>query len=183
MKRWFAAQIIFLLLAAISFVSAQGEGLSGLLNQIDESTLVLFAIFLIVFVLLFFSLKKVFRGDTTTSGIISVMLSLLITYGINKTGFDIQGLFYNIGISGDILSTALPIVILAGIVFLIIKLAKNSLLAIGGLSILLSFFVYAQTLLIVIGVVLIIVRFLIPKGVWEPKGRGKEEGREIRLRV
>jgi hypothetical protein len=178
MRRRFTASIIFLFLAAISFVNA--ASLSDLLNQIDEETLVLFAIFLVVFVLLFFSLKKVFRGDTTTSGIISVMLALLITYGINKTGFDIQGLFFNIGISGDILSTALPIVIVIGIAFLVIFLAKNSLLAIGGLLILLSFFVYAQTLLIVIGVILIVVRFLIPKGKWEPRG-GK--GREIRLRI
>lgn len=167
--------VAFLLLAVMSFVSAQSGGLSELLNSIDESTLVLFAIFLIVFVLLFFSLKKMFKGDTTTSGIISVMLSLLITYGINKTGFDIQGLISNLGISGEILSTALPIVILGGIVFMVINLAKDSLIAIGGLFILLSFFVYAKTLLIVIGVILIVLRFTVflKKGKWERKRRGK----------
>jgi membrane-associated HD superfamily phosphohydrolase len=169
MKRGFAISIIFLLIAATSFASA--ASLSELLNQIDEATLVLFAIFLIVFVLLFFSLKRVFRGDTTTSGIISVMLSLLITYGVNKTGLDIQGLFSNIGISGEILSTILPIVILGGIVFLIIFLAKNSLLVIGGVLILLSNFVYASTLLIVIGIILIVIRFFIKRGVWEMKGK------------
>jgi len=103
------------------------------------------------------------------------MASLLITYGINKTGFDISGLFSDIGISGEIFSTILPIVIVAGIVFLIIKFAKNSLLIIGGLFLLLSLFVYAQTLLIVVGVILIAVRFFIPKGKWEMKGsKGKE---------
>jgi membrane-associated HD superfamily phosphohydrolase len=180
MRRGFAISIIFFLLATIGFVNAQGGGLGGLLNSIDESTLVLFAIFLIVFVLLFFSLKKVFRGDTATSGIISVMLALLITYGVNKTGFDIQELIFNLGISQGILSTILPIVIVAGIVFLVIYLAKNSLLAIGGLFILLSFFVYAKTLLIVVGVILIAVRFFIPKKAWNP--RGKDTGREFRFR-
>lgn len=177
--------ITLLLLSAMSFASAQSGGLSELLNSIDEATLVLFAIFLIVFVLLFFSLKKMFKGDTTTSGIISVVLSLLITYGVNKTGFDLQGLFSNIGVSGEILSTALPIVIIGGIVFMIIKLAKNSLLAIGGLFILLSFFVYAKTLLIVIGVILIVLRFTVfmKRGRWEPKGRKEDTGREIRLRI
>jgi O-antigen ligase len=121
-----------------------------------------------------------FKGDTTTSGIISVMSSLLITYGVNKMEFDIRGLIFNLGISQGTLSTILPIVIVAGIIFLIIKLAKNSLLAIGGLFILLSFFVYAKTLLIVIGVVFIGVRMFIPKGKWEPKG--KDTGREIKLR-
>jgi membrane-associated HD superfamily phosphohydrolase len=182
MRKGFGISIIFILFATIGFVSAQG-GLSELLNQIDESTLVLFAIFLIVFVLLFFSLKKVFRGDTTTPGIISVMLSLLITYGVNKTGFDVQGLISNLGISGEILSTILPIVIVAGIVFLIVYLAKNSLLAIGGLFILLSFFVYAKTLLIVVGVILIVLRFTVflKKGRWEPKGN-KDKGREVTFR-
>jgi hypothetical protein len=179
MRRGFGIFAVFLLLTMISFASA--SGLSDILNQIDETTLVLFAIFMVAFVLLFFSLKKVFRGDTTTSGIISVMLALLITYGVNKTGFDVQGLLLNIGVSGEILSTLIPIVIVAGIVFLVIFLAKNSLLVIGGLLILSSIFLYAKTLLIVVGVVLIVVRFLIPKGKWEMKG--KSQGKEIRLRV
>lgn len=176
MKReLFGISFAFLLIASVGFASADSMNVSDLLNAIDESTLVLISIFLITFVLLFFALNRAFKGNTATSGIISVMASLLITYGINKTGFDISGLFSDIGISGEIFSTILPIVIVAGIVFLIIKFAKNSLLIIGGLFLLLSLFVYAQTLLIVVGVILIAVRFFIPKGKWEMKGsKGKE---------
>jgi hypothetical protein len=163
MKKGLLAFVIFLSLAIIGFVSAQNS-LSDLLNGIDESTVLFFAIFLIVFSLLFFSLNRVFKKENTTvSGIISLALAFLVVYGVSKSSFDVGDFFSGIGISGDVLGVVLPIVIIAGIIFLIIKLKKNSLLAIGGLLILLSFFVYAKLLLIVVGVILIVVRFFIPK--------------------
>jgi hypothetical protein len=163
MKRGiFALSAIFLMLAATGFVSA--AGLSDFLNSIDSSTIMLFAVFILAFVILYFSLSKVFKGNTTTSGIVSVVLALLITYGINKTGWDIQGMFYGVGISAEILGVVLPIVLLAGVVFLIIKLKKNSLLALGGLCILASFFVYFKTVLIVVGVILIALRVTLFRG-------------------
>jgi len=171
MKKRVFALSFFLLITIIGFVSSQGLG--GILESIDEETVWLFAIFIIAFALLFFSLNKVFRGNTSIAGIISVVIAFLIVYAVNKTGLDVQGFFYGIGISQEVLGVILPIVIVAGIVLLIIKMAKNSLLVIGGLLILLSFFVYARTLLIVVGVILIVVRFFIKRGVWEPK---KKEG-------
>ena len=50
---------IFLLIASFSFVSAQGLG--ELLDMINESTLVLSAVFIISFSLIFFSLQKFFK--------------------------------------------------------------------------------------------------------------------------
>ncbi len=147
---------IFIFLSAISFVSAQE--LSDLLSSIDESTVVFFAIFLVSFAVLFFSLNKIFKNNKSIAGIIAVVISFLLVYWVNKSGFDAQGLLLSIGISESVLATVLPIIILAGIVFMIIKLKGNSLLAIGGLFIVASFFVYAKLVLIAIGVVLIIVR-------------------------
>ncbi len=171
--------IALFLLVSISFASA--ASLSDLLNQIDESALILFAVFIIAFAVLFFSLNRVFKGNNTTSGIVSVALALLITYGVNKTGLDFGGFFLNVGISEEILATALPIVILAGIVLMVIKLAKNSLLVIGGLLILASFFVYSQITLIVIGIILIVLRFtvFVKSGVWEPKKKGGGSGQIV----
>ncbi len=166
---------ILLLLTTISLVSAQG--LSDLLNNLDQSMVILFAIFLISFSLLFFSLNRVFRDNPSMAGIISVAISFLIIYGVNKRaenmGFNIEGFFFNIGISQEIIATILPIIIIAGMVFLIIKLKKDSLLVIGGLFILLSFFVInARLLLIVIGIILIAIRMFIPREKWKPKGKG-----------
>jgi hypothetical protein len=164
---------VFLLITMINFVSAQG--LSELLNRIDQSTVLLFGLFIIAFALLFFSLNKVFKGNTSISGIISIALSFLIVYWINKSGFDVEGSLYDLGINSNILYTLLPIAIAAIIIFLIIKFKKNSLVVIGILLILLSFVVHAKTLLIILGIILIVVRFAIKKGKWEPEKKETHE--------
>jgi hypothetical protein len=148
---------VFILLVSVGFVSSQG--LSDILNSIDETTLILFAVFIVSFTLLFFALNRVFRKEnTTTSGIISVVISFLIVYGLSKSGFSIQNSLYGFGISQEVLGIVIPLIIVAGIIFLIVKLKVNSLLAIGGLLILtlLSPF-YAKTLFTVVGVILVII--------------------------
>ena len=151
---------LFILITAIGFASA--AGLSDILNSIDGATILLFAVFIVSFSLIFFALNRVFKKEnTTTSGIISVVISFLIVYGISKSGFSIENSLYGIGISQEVLGVVIPIIAIAGMIFLIIKLRENSLLAIGGLLILLSFFVYAKLLLIVVGVILIVIRIFL----------------------
>ena len=164
----------FILLVSVSFASA--AGLSDVLNGIDESTIILFAVFIVSFSLLFFSLNKVFkRENTTTSGIISVVISFLIVYGINRSGFSIQNSLYGFGISQEVLGIAIPIIAIAGAIFLIIKFKRDSLYIIGGLLIFVSFFVYAQTLLLTIGIILIVIRLFLGmrgRGFLEERGKG-----------
>jgi|GEM_PF-1281122 len=156
---------VFLLLISVGFASS--ASLSELLSQLDQSTIFLFVIFIVAFSILFFALNRVFRKENTAiSGIISVALAFLITFGISRTGFDLEYTLLNIGISSEVLGIVVPLVIVGGIVFLIIKLAKDSLLVIGGLFIFASFFVYAKLVLILIGAALIVARVLIPKGMW-----------------
>ena len=171
----------FILLVSVGFVSSQG--LSDILNGIDESTIILFAVFIVSFSLLFFSLNKVFKKEnTTTAGIISVVIAFVIVYGISKSGFNIQDSLYGIGISPEVLGVIIPIIIVAGIILLIINLAKDSLLVIGGLSIVASFFVYSKLILIVVGVILIAVRFFIPKNMWNrPQRRGNFSGSRMSM--
>jgi hypothetical protein len=161
MKKWLS---IFVLLVSINLISA--ASLSELLNGIDQSTILFFGIFIISFMLLFFSLKKIFKGDTTTSGIISIALSFMIVYGINKSGLSMENFFFDLGISGNIMEivyTIAPLLIIAGIIFTVVKLKKDSLLVIGGLLIIASFFIYEKTISIVIGAILIIVRIFLGK--------------------
>jgi len=159
-------------------------GLFLLLNQMDSSTIFLGAIFIIAFAFINYSLSKVFRDNKATAGIVAFCVPFLITYGINKTGFDFEGLFYNlgysIGLSGDILYMVIFLVLIAGIVYLIWKFAKESLIIIGILLIVASFFTYEKIILIFLGLVLIISRFFIKKGTWEREKKPKNAFEEMR---
>lgn len=150
-------EILFTFLLLISFGLVSAQGLGDLLGHLDESTVILASIFIISFAILFFSLSKAFKDNTTIAGVISIVVSFLITWGINKTGFDIGGLFYNIGVSEELLMTILPILILAGIILLIIKLKWGSLIVFSGLSFVLAFFAYDKTLSITIGIIFLVI--------------------------
>ncbi|MCK5043866.1 hypothetical protein KAR52_02605 [Candidatus Pacearchaeota archaeon] len=145
-----------------NFVSAYS--LSDLLGGIESSTVLLVAVFTISFAILNFALSKFFKdkhGEPNKAivGVIAFVISFLIAYGINKTGFDIEGLFFNIGISSELLYTIIPIIIIGGLILIIWKFGKKSLFILGGLLILLSFFVYEKTLIITLGIILLIIGF------------------------
>ncbi len=158
---------VFLFFMAINLASAQG--LSDILGSIDQSTVMLFAVFIISFALLFFSLNKVFKGNSAIAGIISVVLSFLIVYSINQTGFDVSGFFYGIGVPEGLFEVVIPILIIGASVLIIIKLKTNSLFIFGGVLIVLSIFAYEKLVLIVVGVILLIVGFALMKKK-NPKG-------------
>ncbi len=160
------ALIFFITLAVLNFVSAQG--ISDFLNEIDQSTVILYAVFIISFSLLFFSLSKMFKDNKSTAGIISGILAFLLTYWVNKSEIDIEGFFFDIGISESAFFLIISLLIIGGIIFTIIKLKKNSLFVFGGLMILLSFFVYEKLILITLGIILLIVGFVL-LGISKPK--------------
>ncbi|VVB84077.1 Uncharacterised protein [uncultured archaeon] len=160
---------LFLFIFIINFASAQ-NGLDDLLNSIEQSTVVFFSVFIISFVILFFSLSKtLFKENKSFAGIIAVTLSFLIVYGLNKSNFDVSNLFSNLGISGETLNLIIALVVIAGVIFMIVNLKKDSLFVLGGLFIVASFFVYAKTLLIVVGVILIGIRLFMKKGKGDKK--------------
>lgn len=106
------------------FISAQFYGdFSSLLFNIDESLIVLGAIFLISFAIINFALSKFFKENRAASGTISFAVSLLIIWGINKTGLDYGSFFYNIFffVPTGFLETLWPLLLLAVWIFLIVK--------------------------------------------------------------
>lgn len=165
---------IFILIAIMGFANAQGLG--ELLAGIDQPTVIIFAVFMVSFCIFFFALNKVLKGNTAIVGIISVVISFLIAYWINKSELDIESIFFNIGISSEILGVIIPIIIIAGIIFLIVKLAKNSLLILGALGIFVGLFniIEARLVPIVAGAILIIIRLFIKRGKWEPPKRERK---------
>ncbi len=171
MKRGlFVLSFAVIMIATMGFVSAQ---LSELLNSLDPTMVWLFAIFIISFVLLFFSLNRMLKNNTAIAGIISVVLAFLITYSVNQTGLDVSGFFYDLGVSEDLLAIVLPIIIIAASVVIAIKLKKNSLFVFGGLFIVASFLVYEKIVLIVIGIILLVIGLVLTLA--------KKKKKEIRI--
>ena len=160
---------VFLSLMLVNIVSAQFYdrfSLSNILNSIDPSTMVLGTIFIISFALLNFSLSRFFRGNAGIAGIVAFSISLLIVWGINRTGFDYSSLFYNIFffIPEDLLYTLVPFILLGLIIYGFVKLGLGETLAIlGGFLLAIVIFtdlVYEKGLIIGIGTILFVI------GIW-----------------
>jgi hypothetical protein len=152
------------LLLSINFASA--EDLSELLSVIDQSLVVLIALFIIIFSITFFSLKKIFKDDkdVTIAGVIAIAVAFLSVYGINKIQWSAQEFVLSLGVSESAFSLIIFVAIVIGIIYMFNKLKKTTLLVLGGTAIGLSFFVYAKNFLTVVGVMLILSWFLMKVG-------------------
>ncbi len=153
----------------ISFASAYGSyssfSFGDLLDSIDSSTMLLGCLFMIFFAIINFALSRVFKDqygnpNKPIVAIISITVPLLMIYGINKTGFGVEDFIYDLGISGSLLSTLIPIIFLVGAIFLISRFGfKGFFLTFGALFVLLSFtdLIYAKGLLLIIGIVFVLI--------------------------
>ena len=149
----------------LGFASA-AMSFSDVLDSIDSSLILLSSIFIISFLIFNFSLSKIFKEQKSIATVISAVLSFLIIYGVNSFGWDIEGFFFDIGISEDALLAAVPLILLAGLIFLIVKLPKgkkkNILYIIGGFLVALGLFIFKEAAeILVIGVVLIVIRLIL----------------------
>ena len=171
MKKRSISIISLITLFSINLISAQFSSgynrfsLPDLLRNIDPQTMILGALFLLAFTLIYYALSRVFKDsygqpNKTMAGIIAFIISTLIIYGINQYGFDIEGLFYGIGLSSGILYLILPLILTVGAIFLIWKFKQYSFLIIGLLLILLTLFTdifYEQGLVLIIGIVMLLI--------------------------
>lgn len=170
MEKRNAALISFLSILLIKFASAyNGYGsfsLGDFFDSIEPSTMILGSLFIIFFAFINFVLSRVFTNRTTgepnkaIAGIISLMVSLLIVYGINRSGLDVENFFFDIGISGDLLYTIVPIILIIGAIYLIFKYKAKTLLILGLLLILIAGatdLVYEEETLVVFGIILIVI--------------------------
>ena len=149
----------------LGLVSAQ-ISFSDMLDQIDSSLILLSAIFIVAFLIINFSLSKIFREQKSIATIISAVLSFLIIFGINQWDLDIESFFFDLGVSEDFFLTIIPLILVAGIIFLFVKLPKGKkkylFYIIGGFLIALGFFIFEEAAqLVVLGVVLIVFGFIV----------------------
>ncbi|HJZ18812.1 MAG TPA: hypothetical protein VJ208_01800 [Candidatus Nanoarchaeia archaeon] len=97
MKKRGLALTLFLTLLLVNLVSAQFYGgVGNLLDSIDDSTIVLLAIFLIVFALVNFSISRFTKGNKAISATIAFSFALLTIWGVNRSGLGYTNLFYNL---------------------------------------------------------------------------------------
>ena len=108
----------------INFTSAYGSynsfNIKNLLDSIDSQTMLLLIAIIIPFALIFWSLSRsrFFRDkygnpNRAIAGVIAFSISMFTTWGINKTNFDIQNLFYSVGIPEGMLPTLIPIILIS----------------------------------------------------------------------
>lgn len=150
--------------------------LNDFLYNINPNTMVLGLLFIIFFVFIQFALSRTMK-DKSSSGIIAFCISLLAVYGLNRTSLDLSGMFSNIGITEEILYSVIPFIILAGVIFMIWKLKLSRTLMLVGIALIVaSFFVYEQTWVLILGIVLFVIGFLL----WlrERKKKGQNTGNQ-----
>jgi predicted branched-subunit amino acid permease len=132
-----------------------------ILSNIDPNLIIYGLVFVIFFVFIQLVLSRSLK-DKSSASIIALCVALLSVYGLSKTGFDIGGLFNNIGIDDNIIYNVLPFVILAGLIFLLWKVRLRFLLTIAGIGLLIgSFFVYEQTVVRIVGGVLLVIGLIL----------------------
>jgi len=181
--------LLTLNLFLISFVSAQyfsgynRFSFPDLLRSIDPQTMILGAIFIISFVLIFWPLSRVFRGSYgQPNKIIPFVLALtsasIITYWINRYDFGIENFLYGVGLSSDLLYIIFGIIILIGIIFFVRKFSLATFFFFGGLVLIgvtfLTEFFYEKGLVATIGLIMVLIGII---WWWKRRGRNTAAGR------
>ena len=151
-------------LFAMNFVSA-AVSIGDFFNQIEPSTMVLGAMFMILFAFINFILTKSFMKDNRpVAGVISFCISLLAVYGLYYADFDITGLMFNFGVTEDIITTWVPIILLGIAIFFSLKgYFSYVMIALGALFFILGItdVVYESGLFIAVGLVIAMLGFFL----------------------
>lgn len=139
--------------------------LSSILYSIPPNQMLLGLSFIIFFVLLNFLVSKTLKGNRSSSTIIALCMSLLAVYGLYRINFNLVAMLSSIGLQGDFIYTILPIILGAGLIFVIWKVGfARTLIIVGLLLIIASFFIYDNKTLLLIGIALFFIGlFLLSK--------------------
>lgn len=160
--------IAIVLILSLSFISASYSNFSigELLDRVDSSTMLLGCLFLIFFAVINFALSKVFKDkcgnpNTAVTAIVGLCVSILIIYGINKTGFDIEELLYGMGLSDGMLGTLIPIILIIGAIYTIWRIKpRGFLILFGSIFLLITLatnWIYEEGILTALGIVMILI--------------------------
>jgi hypothetical protein len=155
--------VFLFLLNMISAYSYNSVSIVDFFETLGGENIALAAIFLISFALLFTILGRTgfFKENNAAAVVISLSLSLLISYGLYRQNidFNIDGIIFSLGIS-DMAMDLLVFFGTVGLLLLIlIKFKANTFLIIGGILFALSVFgiINDGGITLAIGIVMIVI--------------------------
>jgi hypothetical protein len=152
------AAVFLLAILLVPFISAS---ISDIFSYIDSQTIFILVAFGVFSLLIKAILDRFPKFHGTTAGIMSLLLSLGMTWGINKW-INVNDFFISLGFSGDFV----PYLVIALFIILIISLFIfdwKGPLALGLIFIIISLFtnlVYEKTIVIIAGAVLIAISLI-----------------------
>lgn len=192
-KSIFAAVLSIL---GMSLIQAYyGGGLEGRLGAVNPQDLYLAIAFIVSFFIFNIAFSRFFKEEESgkTAWIPALFLAIGTTYGLWRTGFNMDIIFGRINMSYEILSITLGILVLIFVIFLMkkakkkfnIKFKTNVFFVILGIIFLLlgiQNMVYSAGASILIGIILVVVGFFpaINKMLKSLKGNKKEKYEVIR---
>jgi len=156
------ASIFLVLTNFISAYSYSSTSITDLFANFGGDNLWLLIVFFVSLALITTILNRTrfFEENRAASGVISLMLSLGITYGLYSKGimFDVTEMFYGLGFS-DMAIDLFVFFITAGLgLFLRYKFRTHAFLVVGGILVALGGFgIIEQGLLFIVGIGLVIV--------------------------
>ncbi len=142
---------------SLSLVSAQQltDTIDSFVQEIGIQSLLLVVIFLVLFAVIFYSLKKVFPDTKSVPAIIAAAIGLISAYGIVQMDIGLEGYYYDLtdylAISGGIVLGILPIALLVTMLVFWPYL-PIILIGIGVLFVILSYFAYASAFVMTAGI-------------------------------
>ncbi len=156
--------LLFTILTIISISLASAGILDGLTDSFNNESLLFFSVLAIIFILFFLALSKVktFKTNRPAAGVISLAVSFLVMYGLNKMNFSLQDFFLSAGFSDELIAVITPLIVLGVLLLLIIKTKFLTFLILGISFVLVGLLdlVYASDFLIILGGILIVIYFL-----------------------
>jgi hypothetical protein len=173
---------IALFLLSIKIASAQffdsynsfgSFSITDIFERFGPDNIIYLSLFLVLFVFIATILKRtgIFRdmqgnADTKSAAVISFAIALMSTYGIYRSDYNVQNLFYSLGFSADSLYPVLAIFLLLAIIYIMWRFSIGvSLMILGlllGLTALFTEIIYEKnTALIIAGILLVVGFFLL----------------------
>jgi len=129
--------------AAYGYSTYNSFSLSDFLNTIDSTTMFLGVLFIVCFAFTNFALSKFFKDkegnpNKAIAGVVGLAVSLLIVYWVNRSGFQFDYYFYEIGFSESLITTIASIAFPILFVFIGVKYGWGASLMITGLLIIVT---------------------------------------------
>jgi hypothetical protein len=160
--------MVILSVLILPLISAQQFSVYDFFSYFSPDTVFFFLTFVIIMILFYYPLTRVFKGNNTLAAMISVAATLLVEYWFFLVGFDPSYIFYavfgNIGLDSGAIFFIGTIAFIAFVLFIGFKFGWIFLwFIIGGILALGSFtdLIYEKNVAFIIGIICIGIGFWI----------------------